>query len=223
MPTDFVALYATARDRFTGLVREVPESDFDRTVPGCPNWTARDLVAHVAGVAADVSTGVLPTTGIDEWTAAQVEKRRGVAVPDLLAEWASTGIEDAIPTLPGPFAGIVVVDLITHEHDLRAAVGRADRDDPATALPIRGYSRPLGAKIDEAGLPALRIEAGDLSFVAGSGEPGATVRGEPYEVFRALAGRRSEADVRALDWDGDPAPYLPIFSAFGALPATSAG
>jgi hypothetical protein len=39
------------------------------------------------------------------------------------------------------------------------------------------------------------------------------VRGlpEPFELVRAIAGRRSAAQLRALDWSVDPEPYVPIF------------
>ena len=41
---------------------------------------------------------------------------------------------------------------------------------------------------------------------------------DSFEFFRALAGRRSTAQVLAYDWSGDPAPYLPVLNHFGPLP-----
>ena len=32
-----------------------------------------------------------------------------------------------------------------------------------------------------------------------------------FEVLRAFGGRRSLDQVRALDWSGDPTPYLGLF------------
>jgi hypothetical protein len=32
-----------------------------------------------------------------------------------------------------------------------------------------------------------------------------------YELFRALTGRRSAAQIRSWDWQVDPADYLPLF------------
>lgn len=216
MPTDLPATYGASRARITGLVRDLPQDDLARTVPGCPDWTVQDLVAHCVGVAADAVAGNGPAGDFDEWTAAQVSKRRGTPLADVLAEWDTLGIESALPSLPGYFGAILTVDLVTHEHDLRGAVGRTDPDDDHVRFAARGYARTLGARVDETGLPALQL--GGVA-TAGSGEPGATVRASTYELFRALAGRRSEAQVRAYEWEGDPAPYLAILSPFGPLPA----
>jgi hypothetical protein len=40
----------------------------------------------------------------------------------------------------------------------------------------------------------------------------ASLVAEPFELFRAVSGRRSEAQISRLDWNTDPAPYLPIFT-----------
>ena len=38
------------------------------------------------------------------------------------------------------------------------------------------------------------------------------VTGAPsFELFRALTGRRSSAQIRRYDWTCDPEPYLPAF------------
>jgi hypothetical protein len=34
-------------------------------------------------------------------------------------------------------------------------------------------------------------------------------------LFRALHGRRTVEQVRAMDWDGDPEPWLSAFFLFG--------
>jgi hypothetical protein len=33
-----------------------------------------------------------------------------------------------------------------------------------------------------------------------------------FEVLRALTGRRSERQIRRLQWSGDPAPHLAAFT-----------
>jgi hypothetical protein len=38
-----------------------------------------------------------------------------------------------------------------------------------------------------------------------------------FEIFRAIAGRRSQAEVAALDPDRDNRPYLDAFCVFGPL------
>jgi hypothetical protein len=55
--------------------------------------------------------------------------------------------------------------------------------------------------------------------VEGTGAPAATLAGDPFELFRALSGRRSLDQVRALAWDGDPEPYLDLFAPY-PMPAS---
>jgi uncharacterized protein (TIGR03083 family) len=42
-------------------------------------------------------------------------------------------------------------------------------------------------------------------------EPAMTLVAPPFDLFRALTGRRSVAQIVKLDWPVDPAPYLPAF------------
>jgi hypothetical protein len=51
--------------------------------------------------------------------------------------------------------------------------------------------------------------------VLGEGTPGAAVTAGRWELLRAFAGRRSRAQLSALQWSGDPEPYLPIIPAYG--------
>ena len=49
-----------------------------------------------------------------------------------------------------------------------------------------------------------------------------TVTAPVFEIFRAVAGRRSRAQVAAFGWDGgtasfEPGPYLDTFCVFGPL------
>ena len=45
----------------------------------------------------------------------------------------------------------------------------------------------------------------------------ATVSTTEFELFRALAGRRSRAQVEGYDWTGDRTPYLDVLCVFGPL------
>jgi hypothetical protein len=42
--------------------------------------------------------------------------------------------------------------------------------------------------------------------VAGTGDPATTLRTSYFEVFRAVTGRRSRAQLLAYDWDPEPRP-----------------
>ena len=48
----------------------------------------------------------------------------------------------------------------------------------------------LGSRIIEAGLPALRLKAGNQEWEVGNGEPTVTVTADPFDLQRSLFGRR---------------------------------
>lgn len=210
-------------------------------MPACPAWTVRDVLAHVTGVAADAAGGtyfsgaadawsdIRLAAARDEWTAGQVQSRRDRPVEALLAEWAGwaatlepvlAGTAPALPGSPGWLVSAPVADLAVHLHDVRGALRQpGDRDAPVTGLGLRIYARWLGQRLDQAGRPALRLRVAGRERVAGSGQPVAALAADAFELFRALSGRRSLGQVRALGWDGDPEPYLDLFAPY-PMPAS---
>jgi hypothetical protein len=71
------------------------------------------------------------------------------------------------------------------------------------------------------GLPTLAVRAGDRTWASGPDEPAVRLETEPFELLRAVGGRRSLDQVRALGWDGDPGPYLEAFTWGPFRPATA--
>ena len=67
------------------------------------------------------------------------------------------------------------------------------------------------------GVPGLRIEAGGAVY--GPADATSVLRGEPFELFRAFLGRRSEAQLRALDWEDGPPADLGGLTRFGPAAA----
>ena len=222
-PEATAELYAEAHDRIVHLVRGVTEEEARRTVPGTPEWTVHDLLAHLAAIPSDIASGRLTGIPSPEETKAQVEERRHKTIRELLDEWAG-GIG---PVIDGARAGLIppplAVDAITHEQDLRGALHAAHLDDDAALrFAVTGYSFALAGRVKAAELPALRLRdpARGFDATAGKGEPAATVSASEFELFRALAGRRSRAQVERFDWSGDPAPYLDVMCVFGPLAET---
>lgn len=68
------------RERVTALARELTPDHEAVPVPACPGWTAHDVLAHLAGVAADATSGNLAGAPGPAWTAAQVDARRDRSV-----------------------------------------------------------------------------------------------------------------------------------------------
>jgi uncharacterized protein (TIGR03083 family) len=131
-------IYCDARSRFVELVRGLPQEMHDRWVPACPQWSVRDIVAHLAGASADFIESNFPAPGVpfECWTATQVAKREGRSLEELLAEWdelASTIVtmmrDGRVPEGP------LINDVATHEQDVRGALGKpGGRDAPGYAL-----------------------------------------------------------------------------------------
>ena len=214
-------LYADVRVRLSDLVRDLPDDRARTPVPGCPGWTVHDVVAHATGIVADVNAGNLDGATTDPWTDAQVAARRNRATADVLDEWAreAATFEPRLDEVPKALSRTLLIDLVTHEHDVRGALRLpGGRDTEAYAVARKGYAVGLAKALEERGLPGLRLDAPDWQFDAGP-EPRVTVRApDSFELFRALAGRRGLPQVLAYEWDGDPAPYLPLLNHFGPLP-----
>lgn len=214
--------YADVRGRITDLVRDLDDERLALRVPGCPAWNVREVVAHVTGIVADANANSLYDVGGDEWTARQVADRRDAGLGDVLAEWAREAavLEPKLDDWPKAFYRTLIVDLVTHEHDLRGALGEpGGRDSEAYAVGVKSFHVGLAKAIEERGLPGLRLAAADgWEFDAGPAPATTVTAPDRHELFRALAGRRSRGQVLAYDWSGDPEPYLGMFNHFGPLP-----
>ena len=224
-PDSIADHYAGAHDRIVTLVSAIDDDQAQVVVPGTPAWTVHDLLAHLVAVPADIAAGKLTSIPSPEQTQAQVDERRGRGIPALLEEWEQGFAPIIDATRAGLIPAPLAVDAITHEQDLRGALGAEPVPDPdAISWAALGFSLGLGGRLKEAGLAPLRLCDPDTGFdvTAGRGEPTATVTGPVFELFRALAGRRSPAPLAALDWAGDavpfdPGPYLDAFCVFGPL------
>jgi len=214
---DYTKAYSESRERCCNLVSQAGEEGLSKKVPACPDWTVKELLSHVIGVAADSVAGNVSEMGGDEWTEAQVSERRERPLEDLISEWKehATLIESTLNTIHPALAGGLIGDLITHEHDLRGALGQPGARGAATLeLPTYTYVRFFGTRVKKAGLDAVAVKADGLSWVAGAGDPVVSVSGEPFEILRSLTGRRTRDEVRGLEWKGDPEPYLEVFSQY---------
>ena len=202
------AAYAGIRQR----VNEVLEGAADRAdepVHACPEWRVRDLVAHFAGVCDDVLGGRLEGAGSDRWTAVQVEARRARPMDEVLAEWneRAAQLEGMLDSF-GPAGHQMVMDAVTHEHDLRAALGAAGaRDSDAVAIGTDWLLRAYHGATAAAGGAGVRAVSTDGAGATWSPDEEravvATVTASAFDLLRTFSGRRTEAEVRSLAWEGD--------------------
>lgn len=189
--------------------------DPDTRVPACPEWTVKELLAHVTGVIADILDGRLDGVATDPWTDAQVAARRDTPMPAILTEWAEKAptVEPMIDDF-GPSGRQLVFDAVTHEHDLRGALDQPGAMDSDAVAIAAGFVVPgLMGAVAAAGSPVLEVSTPDGSrWVSGEGEPAARLRATSFELMRAISGRRTAEQIRALDWEGDAGPYVASFA-----------
>jgi uncharacterized protein (TIGR03083 family) len=213
------AIYAETRERVAALVSSLSPEELSAKVPATPAWSPRDIVGHLAGVASDVVTGNVAGRGSDPWTAAQVDARRARSLTEVLEEWAGTAprLESFLDRGVGlPDILRVVADCYLHEQDIRGATDRPGaRGAAGMHFSLELVIANLGARLEEAGLPGLRLRARDREWLAGPSEPEAAVTApDEFELLRCLYSRRSRAQVAALDWAGDAERYLDTLGRF---------
>ena len=208
---DYATPYAELRERVSTLAREHADRA-DVVAPATPEWRVRDVLSHVVGVCDDILAGNLDGVTTEAWTAAQVDKRRDRAVDEILAEWSETGpqIEAQMRAAPVREFGQMVFDAVTHEHDIRGALGTPGaRDSSAVAV---AFDWLVTVGMDGPARCTFVTEYGTTSS-GGGPEQLFTVHASRFEIVRGVPGRRSTEQLLAWEWEGAPRPEL-----FGAPP-----
>jgi len=224
-------MYAEAYQR--GHVRVVgfmAGRDPETEVPATPEWTALDVLRHLTGLSVDITNLRIDGFASEEWTEEQVNSRSHLSVDEVIAEWDDVvgsaavlldtlddlGLPEAVPSALGytnvkAIPAMAIGDILHHEFDLRNAFGnREGRDLLDIQFSAAGHAKALRGPFDAARLPTMRIEASDsgMGWDIGYGDPVATLTGSSFELTRALGGRRTRGEIRAMDWDGEPEQFL---------------
>ncbi|HEV2360747.1 MAG TPA: maleylpyruvate isomerase family mycothiol-dependent enzyme, partial [Acidimicrobiales bacterium] len=188
--------YGGCRRRVGELVGALTEEQAAAKVPACPSWTVHDVCAHLAGVVDDAINGRLDGVATEPWTDAQVEARRGVPLAEILAEWDEKapvfeGLLDAV----GMRGRQAVTDAVSHEHDLRGALGAPGaRQSDAVGI---AYGFLVPALVDSASVKGLSLRVEDPEGDgAGDDDARIVLSGNRFELVRAMTGRKSAAQVR---------------------------
>lgn len=209
---DLGRAYRDTRERVTALIRELPDHELKTVVPACPAWSVRDVVGHLAAVAEDMVSRRLTRPPNEAETAAQVERMRDRSVPQLLADWekaAASSIEAGLVST----IRISVIDVTSHEHDLRSALSRPGaRDSEAVRLVSEMLMETLRPPVP------LRVVMEDAEFHVGpEAEAGQelVLTTSRFEAVRWRMGRRSAAQLAAMQWSADPAAVLGKLMVFG--------
>jgi uncharacterized protein (TIGR03083 family) len=190
--------YRAVRRHVAKLVLRSPDVA-GTAVPACPEWTVRDVVAHLAGNCAGMLGA--PATG------------NGAGLAGLLAWWQQTGERvEALAASGELHLDRMLMDAFTHELDLRSALCVAPpAEHPAYPAAFDVVVGGLYWSISMHDLPALRLTCESASWVVGRGRPVATLTAPRYHLYRSLTGRRTPAQIAGLDWTADPGRWLPAF------------
>jgi hypothetical protein len=186
--TDWGALYREHVADVSAFASDLDDVALARPVPGTPSWTVKDVVAHLAGGAADSVDGRMDDAPGPAWTARHVAERRHLPVAELVAELHAhqDAVSHAAADTPTP---AIVWDIAVHHADLHEAFGK-----PVLAehlwQPVVEMLGPMRAPELVGAVP-------------------------PYELFRGLFSRRSRDQMRAWDpsLSEERLAEIPIFGA----------
>ena len=212
---DLVVLYRDTRERLSRLVLGLDDSELAAPVPACPGWSVSDVMYHLVAVVEDVMAGRLTKPPTDAETAAQLARHRGTPVPAVLETWAELAppFEELIG---GAAVWPAVLDVASHEQDIRGALGRPGARD-ADVVTV-GAEQLL--TLMRPSVP-MRVVCEDLDVRVGPDDverPELVLRTTRFETLRWRLGRRSRAQVQALDWSGDPGAVVDELFIFGPSP-----
>ncbi|WP_231988740.1 maleylpyruvate isomerase family mycothiol-dependent enzyme [Mycobacterium sp. 1274761.0] len=213
-PLRVAEIYQDTKDRIMELVGGLDDAGLNTSVPACPGWSVRDVVAHLAAVADDWAEGRLTGAPSDAQTADQVARFAGQDVTEIDAVWA-----DAVARLTSRAAndGLEppVGDIACHEHDIRAALGTPG----ARGSDAVHYSSDRLLANLRTPVP-LRVKVEDAEYRSGpEGGRELSLFTTRFEALRWRTGRRSRNQLAAMDWSSDPAPVLDHLFLFGPAEA----
>lgn len=197
--------YVELRSRVVALLRGASASDAELTVAHCPNWNVRQLAAHLLGVPDDIVHGRMEGVASEAWTDAQVVRhgpKSLTQIADQLANMASQ-FDAMLPHFPPMARSQMVMDAVTHEHDLRHTLGAPGaRDSLAVRAGLAWCAQWVEHRLPQDYLTVFQAELSD------------------FDVLRCLTGRRSLSQVQEL---GLPASVIERIQAGSPLRAPAVG
>jgi len=214
---DYVRTYCDGRERVLELADGIDDDTAATIVRACPEWTVKDVYAHIAGVPADILAGRLEGVATDPWTARQVEERKDRSLREICAELVELGpaFEDVLRAFGDAMDPRLFLDQWSHEQDLRGTLGRPGARD----LPVVGWL--VGTMLvgfaegwEDRGLPTVRLIGSSGEWLLGAGKPALTLQTNDFELVRMLVGRRSRKELFDMGWDGDPSAVIDHLHAF---------
>lgn len=180
--------FVELRGRVIALLRSLPEDADELVVPHCPLWTVAELASHIMGVNDDIVNGRLEGVATNEWTQAQVERHRGKSLRNIADEFEALAerFDPLLPHIPAMARSQMTMDAVTHEHDLRHAVGQPGARDSAAVSVAAAWLRQW--------VSGRNVPQSDSLFTAGLSE---------FDLVRCLTARRSLSQAERLGLPSD--------------------
>jgi uncharacterized protein (TIGR03083 family) len=193
--------YVELRARVVALLRETPEQSAIDQVPHCPTWTVNELASHLLGVPDDIVHGRMEGVGSDAWTQAQVVRHQAKTLRQIADELAALAerFDPMLPHVPAMARSQMVMDAVTHEHDLRHALGAPGERDSTAVRAGLAWLMSWCTRTNPATASAI-----------------AAVGASDFDVLRSLTGRRSMAQMAALGLPADAIFQIQAGSPFRA-------
>lgn len=212
---ELAGLYRDTRERLSDLIARLNAAALGTMVPACPGWAVRDVLAHLTAIPEDAIAGRLTGVPDEEFTTDQVARFADVPVPEMLARWSASAprFEEAVQAFR---VWPAVIDVASHEQDIRGALGLPGARACAA---IRQTTPRLASWLELPVRMRIVTEQADYLVGDGEGEPALTLSTSEFEMFRWRMGRRSMAQLAAMDWSGNPSAVLGKLAIFG--PAAS--
>jgi hypothetical protein len=216
------------------FAREAASIEAARIVPACPGWDVHDLVAHQVHQLSSASNGSFPVQDSldamvavevgerqaararqDQWTAEGVRVRRETPVAVLIAEQRRLAAQASAAVRSALFPDVAV-----HLFDLLGAGGSSAYRDHAFIVPaLRFWKRFAEMRLQQAGRGPIRLELlapspGEHAAIGPTDAP-VVAAGTPFELLRAIVGRRSRRQAGELRWDGADEVAIEMFAVYG--------
>ncbi len=168
--------YGALRVRCLELGRSLSDEQAALMSPCCPEWSVKDLYAHMAGVATDILDGNIEEAATEAWADAQVTRRAHDSLAEICDEWERAGaeVEGIVRKIGDQIMPQFYIDAWSHEWDIRQALGPVAAAEPDLRIP-NATRRFL----------TDRLEA-DVSDVS------------TFELLRITMGRRSADQISAI-------------------------
>lgn len=218
---DSARIYENCQNRLLELAATLDGDQLGTVVPACPDWTVQEVFAHLTGISVDVVNGALTPPSTDEETAHQVASRAHLDIAAISAQWrdSAPALLETMRTQTRRRYSLPALDVWHHENDIRGALGlvaHTEDADQVAHFPLGGLAKAWPAEA-----PPVRVVSTDTGQEWTLGEDAElTLSGTAFELARAVTGRRSVAQIMAMDWTGgDPAPVAPFLP---TLPAPKA-